>query len=351
MWKEPLSSGSISNGDTPRRIESLSALGCGLLRFAVPALESAETLGRLAATCAMPLVADIHFDYRIALRVLDFPVAKLRINPGNIGGTDRALTVLAKARDKGVPIRIGVNGGSLPHDLRGEILAGHLAPEDALVRAAERELAVFDEAGFEDVVVSIKISSVSRSVAAARSFAARNDKPLHIGVTEAGPLIAGVVRNTAALYTLLSDGIGDTVRVSLSDTMEKEVIAAREILLAARENAGADGANDRFAAASGVRIVSCPRCGRCAFDTHAFTDRWQARLYALRKDMTVAVMGCPVNGPEEARAADIGITGAGGKIIIFKRGAVCRRIDLPEDPAAAVAAADSVFQQELESVH
>ncbi|MDR1256836.1 MAG: flavodoxin-dependent (E)-4-hydroxy-3-methylbut-2-enyl-diphosphate synthase, partial [Spirochaetaceae bacterium] len=141
MWKEPLTPGSISNGgETLRRIESLSALGCGLLRFAVPAIESAETLGRLAAACAMPLVADIHFDYRIALRVLDFPVAKLRINPGNIGGTDRALKVLSKARDKGVPIRIGVNGGSLPHDLRGEILAGRLAPEDALVRAAEREL-------------------------------------------------------------------------------------------------------------------------------------------------------------------------------------------------------------------
>jgi (E)-4-hydroxy-3-methylbut-2-enyl-diphosphate synthase len=242
-----------------------------------------------------------------------------------------------------------VNGGSLPHDLRGEILAGRLAPEDALVRAAERELAVFDRAGFEDVAVSIKISSVSRSVAAARAFAARNDRPLHIGVTEAGPLVAGVVRNTAALYTLLSEGIGDTVRVSLSDTMEKEVIAAREILLAVRESA-ADDARERFAAASGARIVSCPRCGRCAFDTHAFTDRWQPRLYALRKDITVAVMGCPVNGPEEARAADIGITGAGGKIIIFKRGTVCSRVDVPEDPAAAAAAADRAFQHELEKL-
>jgi (E)-4-hydroxy-3-methylbut-2-enyl-diphosphate synthase len=242
-----------------------------------------------------------------------------------------------------------VNGGSLPHDLRGEILAGRLAPEDALVRAAERELEVFDRAGFEDVAVSIKISSVSRSVAAARAFAARNDRPLHIGVTEAGPLVAGVVRNTAALYTLLSEGIGDTVRVSLSDTMEKEVIAAREILLAVRENA-ADDARERFTAASGARIVSCPRCGRCAYDTHALTDRWQSRLYALHKDITVAVMGCPVNGPEEARAADIGITGAGGKIIIFKRGAVCSRVDVPEDPAAAAAAADRAFQHELEKL-
>jgi (E)-4-hydroxy-3-methylbut-2-enyl-diphosphate synthase len=334
-----------------RRIEALSALGCGLLRFAVPDMESAGTLGRLASMCSMPLAADIHFDYRLALRVLDFPVAKLRINPGNIGGKDRALKVMQKAQAKGVPVRIGVNGGSLPHDLRGEIAAGRLKPEEALVRAAEREIAIFDEAGFEDVVVSLKISSVSRTVAAARIFAARNNRPLHIGVTEAGPLIAGVARNAAALYTLLSEGIGDTVRVSLSDSMEREIIAAREILLAASENADAAGVGkERFAAASGVRIVSCPRCGRCAFDTHAFIGRWETRLYALRKDITVAVMGCPVNGPEEARSADIGITGAGSKIIIFKRGTVCRRISVSEDPLEAAEAADSAFQRELESL-
>jgi (E)-4-hydroxy-3-methylbut-2-enyl-diphosphate synthase len=351
MWKEPLTPDCLK-GERGRRtlgrIEGLSALGCGLLRFAVPDAEGAETLGRLASMCAMPLVADIHFDYRNALRVLDFPIAKIRINPGNIGGKDRVLRVLAKARDRGVPIRIGVNGGSLPHELRNELASGRLSREEALVRAAERELAVFDEAGFENVIVSMKVSSASGTIAAARAFAARRNEPLHIGVTEAGPLIAGVVRNTAALYTLLEDGLGDTVRVSLSDTMERELIAAREILLAARESRLEAGLPaGRFSSAGGVRIVSCPRCGRCAFDTHAFTERWQARLYGLRQDISVAVMGCPVNGPEEARAADIGITGAGGKILIFKHGAVCRRLDLPPDPAAAAEITDRAFLQEL----
>ncbi|MDR0663863.1 MAG: (E)-4-hydroxy-3-methylbut-2-enyl-diphosphate synthase [Spirochaetaceae bacterium] len=350
MWKEPLPPGALEGErgrKTLRRIEALSALGCGLLRFAVPSMEDAETLGRLASMCTMPLVADIHFDYRIALRILDFPIAKIRINPGNIGGKDRALRVLAKARDAGVPVRIGVNGGSLPHDIRGELAAGRLTREEALLRAAERELAVFNEAGFENVVVSMKVSSVSGTIAAAREFAARHDYPLHIGVTEAGPLIAGVTRNAAALYTLLLDGIGDTMRVSLSDTMEKEVITAREILTAVRESRAESGLSvERLSAGEGVRIISCPRCGRYAFDTHAFTERWQERLYGLRQDITVAVMGCPVNGPEEARAADIGITGAGGKILIFKHGAICRRLDIPAGPAAEQIT-DQAFQQEL----
>ena len=353
MWKEPLTPDCLEGErgrQTLARIEGISALGCGLLRFAVPDAESAETLGRLASMCAMPLVADIHFDYRLALRVLDFPVAKVRINPGNIGGADRARRVLAKARDRGVPVRIGVNGGSLPRDLRDELAAGSIRREEALVIAAGRELAVFDEAGFEDVIVSMKSSSASGTAAAARAFSARHSEPLHIGVTEAGPLIGGVVRNTAALYSLLCDGIGDTVRVSLSDTMENEVIAAREILLAVRESrleAGLDAG--RFSAPEGVRIVSCPRCGRCAFDTHAFTERWLSRLYGLRQNITVAVMGCPVNGPEEARAADIGITGAGGKVLIFKHGVIRRRLDVPPDPAAAAEITDRAFLRELDA--
>jgi (E)-4-hydroxy-3-methylbut-2-enyl-diphosphate synthase len=355
MWKEPLRSEDVCGkglAETLRRIKKLSAMGCGLLRFAVPDMEGAETLGRLSAACPMPLVADIHFDYKTALRVLDFPVAKIRINPGNIGGKERALKVIAKARDKGAAIRIGVNGGSLPHDLRAELASGEFTHEEAIVRAAERELALFDEAGFESVVVSMKASSVNATIAAARAFAARYAAPLHIGVTEAGPLIAGVVRNTAALYLLLTEGIGDTLRVSLSDTMERELIAAREILMTARESANASASGGvgggRFDLADGARIVSCPRCGRCAFDTHAFTDRWQARLYSIRKNITVAVMGCPVNGPEEARAADIGITGAGNKILIFKQGQISRRLDVPDESRAADIA-DRAFQEELEN--
>jgi (E)-4-hydroxy-3-methylbut-2-enyl-diphosphate synthase len=358
-------------------------------------MEAAEILGRLAGMVTMPLVADIHFDYKIALRCLDFPVAKIRINPGNIGSRDRVEKVLSKAADRKVPVRIGVNGGSLPSDLREKADRGMGA--EALVEAAERELAIFGDFGFSAVLVSMKASSVGETVRANRLFASRSRSPrppLHVGVTEAGPLIAGTVRNTAALLDLLAEGIGDTVRVSLSDTMENEVIAAREILRAAAELAaaktgagtngdggparggtggpdggadgparggtgggpdggaggtggGPDGGTARGGAdpaerlrRPGVTIVSCPRCGRNSFDTHAFTERWLPRLYALDRELTVAIMGCVVNGPGEARHADLGITGAGNRALLFRRGKALRAIDAPE--------ADAAFGEELE---
>jgi (E)-4-hydroxy-3-methylbut-2-enyl-diphosphate synthase len=282
----------------------------------------------------MPLSADIHFDYKIALRCMDFPIAKIRINPGNIGGPSRVEKVLSRAAVKGVPLRIGVNGGSLPSDLRGPVETGALDRAEALVTAAERELAVFRDFGFHNVAVSMKASSPAETVRANRLFAERSDIPLHIGVTEAGPLIAGVVRNAAALHTLLAEGIGETVRVSLSSTMENEVIAGREILGLAAETAGRGGEG------RGVTIVSCPRCGRNDFDTHGFTDRWMERLYSLKKDCTIAVMGCAVNGPQEAKHADLGITGAGGKALIFRRGRITRIVAVDE--------ADAAFKEELE---
>jgi (E)-4-hydroxy-3-methylbut-2-enyl-diphosphate synthase len=277
---------------------------------------------------SMPLVADIHFDYKIALRCLDFPIAKIRINPGNIGGKDKVKAVVEKAAANSRPIRVGVNAGSLPLDIRQSVDSGILKSADALVLAAEREIAVFNELGFNSVLVSMKASSVADTIRANRIFAERSDVPLHVGVTEAGPLIAGVVRNAAALVVLLGEGIGDTVRVSLSDSMENEVIAAREILETVRELKGAGEAPQ------GVRIVSCPRCGRSGFDTHAFTALWQNRLYAMDKNITVAIMGCAVNGPEEARHADIGITGAGDKVLIFSKGKVIRTIEASEANAA-----------------
>jgi (E)-4-hydroxy-3-methylbut-2-enyl-diphosphate synthase len=336
MWKEKLARDDVEGGGAKKileRIENLKGLGCSLLRFAVPDIESAQTLGRLAAQTSMPLVADIHFDYRIALRCLDFPVAKIRINPGNIGARDRVERVLQKCADKNVPVRIGVNAGSLGADLKMLVREGKLSKAEALVRSAERELAVFDAAQFYNVVVSMKASSVAETVAANTLFASRHAAPLHIGVTEAGPLVSGVVRNTAALYGLLREDIGDTVRVSLSDTMENEVIAAREILLAVddffrtTEEAGALSPQRRRPLEAGVRIISCPRCGRCCFDTHAFTRTWQNELYKLRKNISVAIMGCPVNGPGEARDADLGITGADKKAVIFKKGEIVRRVD------------------------
>ncbi|MDR2371295.1 MAG: (E)-4-hydroxy-3-methylbut-2-enyl-diphosphate synthase, partial [Treponema sp.] len=323
------------------RIAALKAMGCGLLRFAVPDIEAASVLGELAGMSPLPLSADIHFDYRIALRCLDFPIAKIRINPGNIGGRGRVEKVLAKASARNVPIRIGVNAGSLPGDLRSAVEGG-MDRAEALVRAAERELAIFREFDFRNAVVSMKASSVSETIRANRILASRTDVPLHIGVTEAGPLVAGVVRNTGALLVLLLEGIGDTIRVSLSDAVENEVIAGREILAAAADMCKGGGAANRFAAGRGVRIVSCPRCGRNGFDTHAFTARWFSRLYAMDKDITVAVMGCAVNGPEEAKHADLGITGAGEKVLIFRRGKVIRTIDAPS--------ADAAFGEELEKL-
>jgi (E)-4-hydroxy-3-methylbut-2-enyl-diphosphate synthase len=336
MWKEPLAPEDLEGerGEALiRRIGRLKALGCALIRFAVPDLGAAETLGRLSEMVSLPLAADIHFDYRIALRCLDFPIAKIRINPGNIGSPDRVRRVLEKAGLRGIPIRIGVNGGSLPQDLRRE-LEGGLDPGEALVRAAERELALFREFGFEDVIVSMKASGIADTIKANRLLAERSSAPLHIGLTEAGPLIAGAVRSAAALTGLLAEGIGDTVRVSLSDSMENEIIAGREILLASAGLAGEKG--------RGVVMVSCPRCGRNGFDTHGFTRRWQERLYALDKDITVAIMGCAVNGPGEARHADLGITGAGNRVRIFRRGRVIRTIDAAE--------ADVAFGEELEKL-
>jgi (E)-4-hydroxy-3-methylbut-2-enyl-diphosphate synthase len=339
MWKDRLSFADIEGkaGEAlAARIGRLKAMGCGLLRFAVPDLESAELVGRLASGVSMPLVADIHFDYRIALRCLDFPIAKIRINPGNIGSRERVEKVLSKAAVKGRPIRIGVNGGSLPGDLRGQVDRGALSVPEALADAAERELEIFREFDFKDVLVSMKASSVADTVAANRLLAERTEAPLHIGVTEAGPLIAGVVRNTAALHTLLSEGLGDTIRVSLSDTMENEVIAGREILGALADSTG------KGRARNGVVIVSCPRCGRNGFDTHGFTRRWQDTLYSLDKNVTIAIMGCVVNGPGEARHADLGVTGAGEKVLLFRYGKVIKTIDAGD--------ADRAFKEALEEL-
>ena len=338
MWKDRLSFEDIEDDAAERiiaRVDGLKKMGCGLLRFAVPDLDAAEVLGNLASMVSMPLVADIHFDYKIALRCLDFPIAKLRINPGNIGGRDKVEAVLGKAAANSRPIRIGVNAGSLPHDLRRRVVSGSLESAEALVQAAERELALFDEFGFRDVMVSMKASSVADTIKANRILAKRSDVPLHVGVTEAGPLIAGVVRNTAALLVLLGEGIGDTIRVSLSDTMEKEVIACREILSTVGGLKGNNAGESQW-----VRIVSCPRCGRSGFDTHGFTERWQSRFYAMDKNITIAVMGCAVNGPGEARHADLGITGAGDKVLIFREGEVTRTVDASE--------ADAAFEEELD---
>ena len=349
MWKDRLSVEELrgeAGKDLVRRIENLAAMGCGLLRFAVPSLEDAAIIGELAARISLPICADIHFDYKIALRCLDFPIAKLRINPGNIGNRKKTEAVVSKAAARNIPIRIGVNAGSLPLVLRKQVENGMSRPE-ALVRSALDELAVFEELGFTNTAVSMKASGIDETIKANRLFRNYSDAPLHIGVTEAGPLVSGTVRNTAALLPLLAEGTGDTIRVSLSDTMENEVIAGREILSAAREMVASltDGKKEAVLNRlhKGVVLVSCPRCGRAGFDTITFTERWKTRLYRLEKDCTVAVMGCVVNGPEEARHADLGITGAGNSIIIFRQGKIIKTIRTKDQEEI-----DRAFKEELE---
>jgi len=330
MWKEPLDSSNLM--EAVKRIDGLSKLGCDILRFAVPDISAAETLGVLAGLVPMPLVADIHFDWRLALRCLDFPISKIRVNPGNIGASWKVKEIVDKAQEKGVPLRIGVNAGSLPKDLALEAeKGGDEERARAIVEAAEREVRAFEKLGFENLIVSMKASDVPTTLAINRLFSSRHDYPLHLGVTEAGPLIAGIVRNTAALVPLLAEGIGDTIRVSLSDSMEAEVQAGREILSCAGIGR------------AGVNLVSCPRCARAGFDTHAFTAKWASRLYSLKKNATIAVMGCVVNGPGEGRHADLGITGAGEKVVIFRKGKIVRTI-WPDE-------ADTAFEEELEKLH
>jgi (E)-4-hydroxy-3-methylbut-2-enyl-diphosphate synthase len=336
MWKSSLIGADIH--EVARTLGCLEQLGCDIVRFAVPDMESADALVRLAAITAMPLVADIHFDYRLALRCLDGNVAKVRINPGNIGGGDRVKAVVDKARDRNAAIRIGVNSGSLPADLRDRVESVRksggdvaLARAEALADSASREVEAFDSLDFRNVLVSMKASSVDETVRCNEIFARKYDIPLHIGVTEAGPLIGGVVKSALAFSRLLGEGIGSTVRVSLSDTMENEVIAGREILAECGERRG------------GVRIVSCPRCGRNGFDVHGFVSRWQNELFALNKDITVAVMGCVVNGPGEGKHADIGITGAGDSVLIFRHGEIVRTVSVSD----GFAVADSAFREEL----
>ena len=333
MWKDGILD--VAENDEAltelvKKINDLKALGCDILRFAVPDMRSAKSLVRIQDATDMPLVADIHFDYRLALECLKGNVAAIRINPGNIGSRDRVEKVVNSCREKGAAIRIGVNTGSLPKDLAEGVAQGKISRAEALAETAAREAAVFEELKFDQYVVSMKASSVQETIDANEAFAKKYDIPLHVGVTEAGPLITGIVKSTMAFTHLLNEEIGSTIRVSLSSSPENEVITGREILHECGKRRG------------GVTLVSCPRCGRVGFDVHAFVDRWQNRLLALDKDITVAVMGCVVNGPGEGKHADLGIAGAGGKAIIFKKGEIVRTIPAED--------ADKVFEEELNSL-
>ena len=287
------------------QIRELAAAGCQVARLAVPDKEAAAAFGEICADSPLPLVADIHFDYRLAIAAAENGAAKIRINPGNIGGEDRVRAVVDVCRSKNIPIRIGVNGGSLDKKLLEKY--GHPTAE-ALVESAFSHLELLEKNGFYDTCVSMKSSHVPTMVEAARMFRARCDYPIHIGVTETGPVQQGLIKSAMGIGALLLDGIGDTLRVSLTDDPVQEVYAAKDILKAAGLRK------------DGVDIISCPTCGRTRIDLIALVNQVDRALKDCKKPLTVAVMGCIVNGPGEAREADIGIAGGDGWGAIFEKG-------------------------------
>ena len=319
----PVSVQSMTNTDTHdleatyRQVSALANAGCDIVRITAPDLESVDTFRALKARgVATPIVADIHFDYKIAVAVAPF-VDKIRINPGNIGGKDKIREVVKACREYSLPIRIGVNSGSLERD----ILAKHGAPTpEALVESALYHASLLEELDFHDIAISVKASSTVNMIAANRALAARCSYLLHLGVTEAGFGTSAIVKSSIGIGTLLSEGIGDTVRVSLTDDPLREIDAAREILRATGLYTG------------GMNIVSCPTCGRTKIDLISLVSDFERRVKAEgldRESITVALMGCAVNGPGEAREADIGIAGGIGEGLLFRRGEIVCTI--PED--------------------
>jgi len=316
----PISVQSMTNTDTCdvsatiSQIKRLQSAGCELVRVAVPNIKSASVIGEIKANISIPLVADIHFDYRLALKAIEQGIDKLRINPGNIGDKEKIKMVVESAMKNGVPIRIGVNSGSLEKDLLEKY--GHATPE-AMVESAMRHVKILEEFGFYDIVISLKASDPLRTIETYRLISDRVDYPLHLGVTEAGTVFAGSIRSAVGIGVLLSEGIGDTIRVSLTDDPVQEVRAGYEILksLGLREH--------------GVTIVSCPTCGRTQIDIIKIAREVEARLSDIEKPIKVAVMGCVVNGPGEAMDADIGIAGGKGLGLLFKKGKKVRTI--PEE--------------------
>lgn len=295
--------------DTDAAIEQalrLQAAGCDILRMAVPNSASLKIFAALKKKISMPLVADIHFDYKLALGALDSGADKIRINPGNIGSEDRIRRVLNACMEKKVPIRIGVNGGSLEKEILERF--GHPTPE-ALLESAEHHIRICEQAGFEDIIVSIKSSDLPVTIAANRLFSEKYDYPLHLGITESGTIRNGSIRSAAGIGALLAEGIGDTIRISLSGDPLQEIRVAGTLL-------GALGLRRQ-----GLRIISCPGCGRSTYDIAAVAEELEERLIGIDKELNIAVMGCVVNGPGEAREADIAIAGAGtGQLMLFENG-------------------------------
>jgi (E)-4-hydroxy-3-methylbut-2-enyl-diphosphate synthase len=302
---------------TLAQIQGLANVGCEIIRCAVPDMDAAMALGRIKAESPIPVIADIHFDYKLALQVLEGGIDGLRLNPGNIGDRWKVAEVVKAASERRVPIRIGVNAGSLEKELLERY--GHPTAE-AMVESALGHIRILEELGYQEIKISLKASDVMKTVSAYRLLAERVDYPLHIGITEAGTIFSGTIKSSVGLGILLADGIGDTLRVSLTGDPLDEVRVGYEILkcLGLRQH--------------GVNFVSCPTCGRCQINLIKVAEEVERRLQGVDKQITVAVMGCAVNGPGEAREADVGIAGGKGEGLLFRNGEIIRKV--PEDKLA-----------------
>ena len=299
---------------TLRQIRELAAAGCEIIRVAVPDMAAAKAVGKIKEQCPLPLVVDIHFDYKLALEAIAAGADKVRINPGNIGSEDRVKAVADACRQKNIPIRIGVNGGSLEKPLLAKY--GGVCPE-AMVESAFGHIRLLNKFDFDDICVSLKSSSVPMTMKAYQIMSQESNYPLHIGVTEAGTVRMGTLKSAVGIGGLLALGIGDTMRVFLSADPVEEVYAARDILKAAGIRK------------EGAELVSCPTCGRTRIDLISLAGEVEERLKTVDKPITVAVMGCVVNGPGEASAADCGIAGGVGEGLLFKKGQIIKKV--PQD--------------------
>lgn len=296
---------------TVSQINALAGAGCDIVRLAVPDMRAAENLGNIIRRVNVPLVADIHFDYRLALEAIDQGIASLRLNPGNIGSEDRVRKVVEKAKAHRIPIRIGVNAGSLDKVLLEKY--GGVTPE-ALVESAMQHIRILESMDFYDMKISLKAHDVPMTIAAYRLMSDTVDYPLHLGITEAGTANTGIIKSAIGIGALLAEGIGDTFRISLTGDPVTEVKVAREILKALGLRA------------YGATLVSCPTCGRTEIDLPAIAAQVEKKLSSVKKPIQVAVMGCVVNGPGEARDADVGIAGGKGVGLVFRKGEIIRKV-------------------------
>ena len=313
---------------TLAQIRALAAEGADIVRVAVPDADAAAALPAIVRGSPVPLVSDIHFDYRLALSALNAGIHCVRLNPGNIGSQDRVREVVKAARERNVPIRIGVNAGSLEED----IVAKHGWPTaEGMVESAERHIRVLEDEGYREIKVSLKAHDIGMTVAANRLFSQRFDYPLHLGITEAGTLMTGTIKSAAGLGILLAGGIGDTLRVSLAADPVEEVKVARSLLKSLGLKFG------------GATMTSCPTCGRCSVDMIPIAERVERRLSTVKGEVAVAVMGCEVNGPGEAAAADVGVAyGHGGVGLLFKSGKIVKRMKAEDLEEALVAEAEKI---------